>query len=160
MSTVAIYPGTFDPMTLGHVDLAQRAARLFDRLIVAVAAGAGKGPLFSLAERVAMARGLTRELPNVEVDSFDGLLVDYAHGRGVRVVVRGVRAFSDFEYELQMALSNRKMAADVETLFLMPTEAYSYLSSSIVREVASLGGDTREFVPPLVQEALRNKFQA
>jgi len=158
MKKLAVYPGTFDPLTLGHVDLVHRAARLFDRLILAVAVGAGKGPLFSIEERMAMANSLAGTMPNVEAVQFNGLLVNYVRQIGARVIIRGLRAFSDFEYEFQMALTNRKMAPDVEVLFLMPRESYSYISSSVVREIASLGGDTSKFVPPFVHAALQKKF--
>ena len=158
MST-AIYPGTFDPVTLGHEDVIERAARLFGRLTVAVSAGRGaKAPLFSLEERMEMLRSVTARLPNVEVASFDGLLVDYARACGCTVLVRGLRAFSDFEYEFQMALANRKLAEDVETVFLMPKADYSYVSSSIVREVAALGGAIGEFVSPPVAALLARRF--
>ena len=158
-NSTAIYPGTFDPVTLGHEDVIERAARLFGRLTVAVSAGRGaKQPLFSLEERMEMLRTVTARLPNVEVDTFDGLLVDYARARGCAVLVRGLRAFSDFEYEFQMALANRKMVADVETVFLMPKADYSYVSSSIVREVAALGGAIREFVSPEVAAVLARRF--
>lgn len=155
----AIYAGTFDPITLGHMDLIARAAKIFDKLILAVSAYSRKQTLFSLQERVAMARQITRKFKNVEVDSFGGLLVDYAKERKVRVLIRGIRAFSDFEFEFQMALTNRKLAPEIETLFLMPNEDYSYLSSSTVREVAMLGGDTRDFVLPVVEKALEAKFR-
>lgn len=154
MNTTAIYPGTFDPITLGHLDLIERARSICDRLIVAVALGGTKQPMFSLDERLAMIRESISEMPHVEIDSFEGLLVHYAGRRGVQLVVRGIRAYSDFEFEFQMALSNRKLAPDVETVYMMPSEAYSYVSSSIVREVASLGGDTSDFVPPPVQQRL------
>jgi pantetheine-phosphate adenylyltransferase len=159
MSTVAIYPGTFDPITLGHVDLIKRAAHLFDRLILAVSASTWKSPLFTLTERLAMARSLAASLPHVEVDSFDGLLVDYVRRKKAHVVLRGLRAFSDFEYEFQMALTNQKMAPDIETMFLMPNEIYTYVSSTMVREVAALGGDTSVFVPDFVQTELRKKWR-
>ena len=155
----AIYAGTFDPITLGHLDLIARAAKIFDKLILAVSDYSRKQTLFSLQERVAMARQIARKFKNVEVDSFKGLLVDYAKARKVRVLIRGIRAFSDFEFEFQMALTNRKLAPDIETLFLMPNEDYSYLSSSTVREVAMLGGDTRDFVVPIVEKALEAKFR-
>ncbi|MBU0715723.1 MAG: pantetheine-phosphate adenylyltransferase [Verrucomicrobia bacterium] len=158
MKKMAVYPGTFDPLTLGHVDVVHRAARLFDRLILAVAVSAGKGALFSIKERMAMARSLAATMPNVEAVKFNGLLVDYVRHIGARVIIRGLRAFSDFEYEFQMALTNRKMAPDVEVLFMMPRESYSYISSSVVREIASLGGDTSKFVPPFVYAALKQKF--
>ena len=158
MKKMAVYPGSFDPLTLGHVDVVHRAARLFDRLILAVAVSARKDTLFSIKERMAMARSLAATMPNVEAVEFDGLLVDYVRQIGARVIIRGLRAFSDFEYEFQMALTNRKMAPDVEVLFMMPRESYSYISSSVVREIASLGGDTSKFVPPFVYEALKQKF--
>lgn len=158
MTTIGIYAGTFDPLTFGHVDLVVRAARLFERLILAISVSARKTPLFTIEERLAMARQLVRDVPNVEVDSFDGLLVDYARRKGARVLIRGLRAYSDFEYEFQMALTNRKMAPDMETLFLMPKETHSYISSSVVREIAELGGDTSSFVPDFVCAALQRKF--
>ena len=157
MKKMAVYPGTFDPLTLGHVDVVHRAARLFDRLILAVAVGARKDTLFSIKERMAMARSLAETMPNVEAVEFNGLLVDYVRQIGARVIIRGLRAFSDFEYEFQMALTNRKMAPDVEVLFMMPRESYSYISSSVVREIASLGGDTSKFVPDFVNAALKRK---
>jgi pantetheine-phosphate adenylyltransferase len=154
----AVYPGTFDPLTLGHLDLIERAARLFDRLIVAVGVNASKQPIFSLDERLAMVRAAVQPYANVEVDSFDGLLVDYCHAKQVNALVRGLRAFSDFEYEFQMALTNRKLAPDIETMFLMPKETQSYVSSSLVRQIAAMGGSIEEFVPPLVREALRQRL--
>ncbi len=157
MRDLAIYPGTFDPLTLGHIDLLRRALRLFRRVVLAVSVSTHKQPLFSLDERIAMARRLQAEMPNVEVESFQGLLVDYARRKKAAAVVRGIRAFSDFEYEFQMALTNRKLAPDIETIFLMPAETYSYISSSIVREVAMLRGDTSRFVPPFVQKELERK---
>ena len=159
MNKVAIYAGTFDPITLGHLDLIERAARIFDRLILAVAVKSRKVPLFNVEERVSMARKVVRKWPNVVVDSFDGLLVEYARKKGVHVLIRGIRAFSDFEFEFQMTLTNRTLAPDIETLFLMPKEDYSYVSSSTVREVAELGGDTRKFVPGPVLKALRAKIK-
>jgi len=152
MRKAAIYPGTFDPLTLGHVDVIERVAAIFDRIVLAIVTiPPRKSPMFSLDERMAMARESLRGLPNVEVESFDGLLVNYARRKDIHVLVRGIRAYSDFEYEFQMALMNRKLAADVETLFLMPKEAFSSISSSVVREIAAQGGDTSEFVPPPVQ---------
>jgi pantetheine-phosphate adenylyltransferase len=156
----AIYAGTFDPMTLGHLDLIERAAHIFDRLIVAVAEHSRKNPLFSMEERLALARQAVRHLPNVEVDRFAGLLVDYAQAKGVHVLVRGLRVFSDFEFEFKMALTNRAMAPEVETMFLMTKEDYSFLSSSTVREVAELGGHTEQFVPAVVHAALKRKLGA
>jgi pantetheine-phosphate adenylyltransferase len=154
MKPAAIYPGTFDPVTLGHLDVITRAAQIFDRVIVAVAKGTKKRTWFSHQERVRLMKASTRGLRGVEVVPFDGLLMEFAHKSGVHVVVRGLRAFSDFEYEFQMALTNRKMAPDVETLFLMTSEAHSYVSSTTVREIAELGGDTSMFVPAVVQRAL------
>jgi pantetheine-phosphate adenylyltransferase len=158
MKRAAIYPGTFDPVTLGHLDVIKRAAQIFERVVVAVAAGGRKNTWFSLKERLALMKSSTRGLRGVEVVSFDGLLVKFARRKKVPVIVRGLRAFSDFEYEFQMALSNRKMAPDVETLFLMTSETHSYVSSSVVREVAELGGETSAFVPAVVQRALRKRF--
>jgi pantetheine-phosphate adenylyltransferase len=159
MKDIAIYPGTFDPLTLGHVDLIKRAARLFGRVIVAISAYPRKTTLFTAEERLAMAKRLKQRIPNVEADIFGGLLVDYVRKKGARVIIRGIRAFSDFEYEFQMALTNREMAPDIETLFLMPKDDHSYLSSSVVREIAALGGDTGKFVPDFVQKELRKKIE-
>jgi pantetheine-phosphate adenylyltransferase len=153
----AIYPGSFDPVTNGHLDLIERASRLFDRLIVALLTNPEKDPLFSLDERVEMLREVVAHLPNVEVETFDGLLVDYARRRGARVLLRGIRAVSDYEYELQMALMNRTLAPDIETVFMLPAEAYSYLSSRLVKEVARLGGSIKELVPAAVHERIRSK---
>ncbi len=155
----AIYAGTFDPLTRGHMDLIERAAKIVDRLVVAVAVHSRKTALFTVNERLAMARAVCKRWPNVEVDSFDGLLVQYARRKGIHVLVRGLRAFSDFEFEFQMALTNRKLAPDIETIFLMPNEDYSYVSSSTVREVAQFGGDTSDFVAPLVEQALKKKLR-
>ena len=156
-SILAIYPGSFDPVTNGHLDLIERGAKIFDRLIVAVLRNLEKAPLFNLEERVDMLREVTRPWPNVEVDVFDGLLVDYVRRRKARVILRGIRAVSDYEYELQMALMNRKLEPDIETVFLMPAEAYSYLSSRLVREIARLGGPLLGMVPPAVEQRLRTK---
>lgn len=155
--TLAIYPGSFDPITNGHLDLIERAARLFDRLIVAILRNEGKEPLFTAEERVMMLRQVLKDYPNVEVDSFEGLLVDYAARKGASVIVRGIRAISDYEYELQMALMNRRLAPDIETVFLMAGEAYSFISSRLVKEVASLGGDVSGLVPPVVDARLRER---
>ena len=157
MRTV-IYPGSFDPFTHGHLDLVQRAARLFDQVIVAIARNETKSPLFSPKERVEFARVSTRDLPNVTVDAFDGLLVDYVERRGGQAVIRGLRAVSDFEFEFQLALMNRKLNERIETIFMMPKETYTFLSSRIVKEIARLGGDVSAFVPPEVAAALRRKF--
>ncbi len=158
MKTAAIYAGTFDPLTLGHVDLIERAAHIFDELTLAVALHSRKDTLFTLEERLDMAREVVRDFKNVEVESFEGLLVDYARKKGVHVIVRGLRAFSDFEFEFQMALTNRRMAPDIETIFLMPKQDYSYVSSSSVREIAQLGGNTDTFVPLAVYEMLQKRF--
>ena len=153
-----VYPGTFDPITNGHVDLIHRAARLFDRVVVAVAADTGKTPVFSTEERLALVRGSIVDRPNVEVVAFQGLLVNFARGLGVSVIMRGLRAVSDFEYEFQLAGMNRRMASDIETLFLTPAEQYAYISSSLVREIARLRGDVSTFVTPAVQAALKARF--
>ena len=146
----AVYAGTFDPVTYGHVDVAARAAQVFDQLVLAVAEDPRKTLLFSTTERLELARAGVAHLMNVEVVPFSGLLVDWARKRGIHTLIRGLRAFSDFEYEFQMALTNRKLAPDIETLFLMPNEDFSDVSSSMVREIAALGGDVTKFVPPAV----------
>ncbi|MDA1044197.1 MAG: pantetheine-phosphate adenylyltransferase [Verrucomicrobia bacterium] len=158
MQSLAIYPGTFDPITLGHFDLIERGASIFDRVVLGIAQSTPKDTLFSLEERMALCRTAVGKLANVEVEAFDGLLIDYVHSRGARILIRGVRAFSDFEYEFQMALINRKLAPDIETLFMMPNETYSYLSSSRIKEVAALGGEVHRFVPPNVHQALLQKY--
>ena len=158
MTRSAIYAGTFDPVTLGHMDIIERAVEIFENVILAVAVETPKDTLFTLRERIGMARQVVNHLPNVQVESFTGLLVAYAQARGVHVLLRGLRAYSDFEYEFQMALTNRKLAPEIETLFMMPNEIHSYVSSSTVREVARLGGDTSEFVPPAVYKAIRKKL--
>ena len=157
MNRKAIYAGTFDPMTLGHLDVLERAAKIFPELIVAVAAVTGKNTQFTQDERVELVKASVGDEPGVVVEAFDGLLVDYAREQGVDVIIRGLRAFSDFEYEFQMALTNRRLAPDIETLFLMPKQDYSFLSSTNVRQVASLGGDVSEFVPAAVCDALKRK---
>lgn len=159
MNNKAIYAGTFDPMTLGHLDVAERAARIFPELILSVAALTGKKTLFSQQERIELATQSVKHLPNVTVKAFDGLLVDYAREQGAGVLIRGLRAFSDFEYEFQMALTNRRLAPSIETLFLMPKQDYSFLSSTNIKQVASLGGNISEFVPPSVADALYAKLQ-
>ncbi len=155
--TTAVYPGTFDPITNGHSDIVMRAAILFDRVIVAVAASPGKRPLFSVEQRVALASEVLADLDNVEISPFDTLLVDFASQHDAKVILRGLRAVSDFEYEFQLAGINRRLAPDVETLFLRPAEQYAYISSSLVREVAGLGGDVSEFIHPAVQAALKRR---
>ena len=154
----AVYPGTFDPITHGHTDLVRRAAGLFDRIIVAVAVNAGKQPVCSVDERCDLARQVLSDLHNVDVVTFDSLLVEFTKQQGAQVVLRGLRAVSDFEYEFQLAGMNRKLAPDIETMFLTPAEKYSYISSSLVREVAALGGNVSEFVHPAVMAALEKKF--
>jgi pantetheine-phosphate adenylyltransferase len=157
MPVVAIYPGSFDPITMGHVDIIQRGARLFDRIIVAVLINVDKAPLFSVHERVDIARDVFRDRANVEVDTFDGLLVEYARSRQASVIVKGLRAVSDFEYEMQMALMNRRLSPEVETVFMMPTEPYTYVSSRLVKEVVALGGSVKGIVPEIVERRLREK---
>jgi pantetheine-phosphate adenylyltransferase len=154
----AIYPGSFDPITNGHLDIVERANKLFDRVIVAVAPNASKKPLFSLKERMSLVRRAISNLPTVEVDSLDGLLVDYVEKQGGHVIIRGLRAVSDFEFEFQLALMNRKLNGRLETIFMMPRETYTFLSSRLVKEIASLGGNVECFVPPHVQTALASKF--
>ncbi len=156
---IAIYPGTFDPITNGHIDILSRAVKLFDKVVITVALNSTKNPLFEEPDRLSLIRKAVKGFSNVEVDSFNGLLVDYAHAKKAIAVVRGLRAISDFEYEFQLALMNRKLNGDVETVFLMPNEKYTYLNSTIIREVARLKGDVSEFVPPNVNAALKKKFE-
>src|SRR5262245_31314781 len=158
MSTLAVYPGSFDPLTNGHVDIISRGARLFDRIIVAILVNAEKSPLFSMQERVEVARSVFEELPNVEVDTFDGLLVDYVARRQAQVIVRGLRAVSDFEVEFQMALMNQRLNGKIDTIFMMPAEQYTYISSRLIKEVFSLGGAIRGLVPEVVEQRLREKL--
>ncbi len=157
MQVSAIYPGTFDPMTVGHIDVATRASSMFDDVIVAVAGSTSKNPFFSLEERVDMATEILSDLDNVTVQSFDGLLVDFAASTGSKVIVRGLRAISDFEYEVQIAGVNRHLSPEVETVFIAASQDYTFLSSSIVREVASLHGDVSDFVHPLVIDAFKRR---
>ncbi len=159
MRTV-IYPGTFDPLTNGHLDLIHRASRLFDRVIVGVAANKAKGPIFSPEERMSLVVDslAALSLSNVEVETFTGLLVDYVQKRSGHAIIRGLRAVSDFEFEFQLALMNRKLNEHVETIFMMPKESFTFLSSRLVKEIAQLGGDVSKFVPPVVVVALKNKF--
>jgi pantetheine-phosphate adenylyltransferase len=157
-SIVAIYPGSFDPITNGHLDLIERGSRVVERLIVAVLRNESKSALFSVEERVEIVREVIRPYPNVEVGSFNGLLVDYAASRGANLILRGIRAISDYEYELQMALMNRRLRPELETAFLMAGEAYSFLSSHLVKEVVSLGGDVSGLVPPTVEARLKTRF--
>ncbi|MCX7983965.1 MAG: pantetheine-phosphate adenylyltransferase [Bacteroidetes bacterium] len=156
---VAVYPGTFDPVTYGHLDIIERALKLFDKVIVTVAINSAKKPIFTTEERLHLLRQATKKYPTVEVDSFDGLLVDYVRSRKAIAVIRGLRAMTDFEYELQMALLNRRLYGNLETVFLMPKEQYTYLSSNFVREIAALGGDVSQFVPPVSRKALEKKFR-
>lgn len=156
-TSVAIYPGSFDPVTNGHLDLIARGEKMFDRLIVALLKNAEKAPLFSLSERVDMLREVTKQWDSVEVDVFEGLLVDYARKRDAAVILRGIRAVSDYEYELQMALMNRKLEPRLETVFMLPGESFSYLSAKLVREIAQLGGPLTGLVPSIVEQRLRSK---
>jgi pantetheine-phosphate adenylyltransferase len=158
MCQKAIYPGTFDPVTYGHIDLIKRAQKIFSEVIVAVAHNPAKNPLFSAKERVAMLKEATKGLEGVEILEFNGLVVDYAHKNKAKVLIRGLRMLSDFEYEFQMALTNRKLSEDIETIFLMPHESYSYLSSKLLKETAALGADLSSFVPDFVEKALKNKL--
>ncbi len=153
----AVYPGTFDPMTNGHLDIITRGARIFDQVLVAILRNPDKEPLFSLDERVDVLKSVVGRLPNVRVETFDGLLVDYARSRSAQAIVRGLRAMSDFEYEYQMALMNRRLGPDIETVYMMPSEATSYVSSRLVKEVARLGGDVSGLVPREVVERLRQR---
>jgi len=156
---IAVYPGTFDPITHGHSDLVQRATQLFDHVIVAIAASPSKAPAFTLAERLELARMTLADVPKVEICSFDTLLVEFAKSRNARVILRGLRAVSDFEYEFQLAGMNRHLAPDIETMFLMPAEQFAYISSSLVREIAALGGDISGFVHDSVKAALYDRLR-
>jgi pantetheine-phosphate adenylyltransferase len=155
--TLAIYPGSFDPITNGHLDLIERGSRVFDHLIVAVLTNPDKEALFTVEERVAMLRAVTAHIRNVSVDTFSGLLVDYAMRKGAQIILRGIRAFTDYEYELQMALMNRKLEPHLETVFLMPAESYTYVSSRLVKEIFLHRGSVKELVPPVVDEQLQHK---
>lgn len=157
-NTIAIYPGTFDPITYGHIDVVERATKLFSRVIILVARNSSKTPLFGGEERIAMIREIFRKNRSVSVDGFDGLLVTYARRKKATAIIRGLRAVSDFEYEFQMALTNRKLSPVIDTVFLVPHEKYTYLNSTIVREVARLGGDVSMFVPPNVRRRLKKKL--
>jgi pantetheine-phosphate adenylyltransferase len=153
-----MYPGSFDPPTNGHLDLIERGSKIFDELVVAILRNADKAPLFSVSERLLMLEAMTADFRNVRVETFDGLMVDYAAKIKAGVVLRGIRAISDYEYELQMALMNRKLQPDLETVFMMPAEQYSYLSSRLVREIAQLGGSVKDLVPELVEQRLKEKL--
>jgi pantetheine-phosphate adenylyltransferase len=157
---IAIYPGSFDPLTSGHVDIIERGARIFDSIIVAILANVEKKPLFTESERIAMIREVFKGKPNVQVDTFDGLLVDYAKRKQATVLVRGLRAVSDFEYEFQMALMNRHLEPALETVFMMPAEQYTYISSRLIKEVFTLGGEITGLVPAIVEQQLRAKQKA
>ena len=159
MKRIAVYPGTFDPVTNGHIDLVERSLRIFDVVIVAVAANPKKAPLFSLDDRVAMLKKVTTKYRNVVIEGFDGLLVDYVKQRKAVGIIRGLRAVSDFEYEMQMALMNRRLDSRIETVFLMPSEEYSFITSTIVKEAASYGGDVSSLVPRVVVEKLKKRFR-
>ncbi len=154
---IVVYPGTFDPITHGHTDLIERASRIFDKVIVAVAASTKKAPLFALDERIALAKEVISHLDNIEVIGFSGLLIDFAETNNANVVLRGLRAVSDFEYEFQLANMNRALSPDIETVFLTPSEKYSYISSTLIREIAALNGDVTQFVHPMVANALQQK---
>lgn len=160
MPTLAVYPGSFDPLTNGHVDIITRGARLFDRIVVAILVNAEKSPLFSTAERVEIARLVFKDMPSVEIDTFDGLLVDYVERREAQVIVRGLRAVSDFEFEFQMALMNQRLNGRIDTVFMMPAEQYTYISSRVIKEVFSLGGRVHGLVPDVVEQRLREKVSA
>ena len=157
-SRIAVYPGTFDPVTYGHIDIIKRAAKIYDKVIVAVAHNEDKNPLFSVEERVSMLKDSVRPLKNVIVDDFNGLVVDYVKRKGSRVMIRGLRMISDFESEFQMALTNRKLSEDIETIFMMPNESYSYISSKLMKEAAKLGADVKNFIPKKVQALLKKKL--
>jgi len=159
MCQKAIYPGTFDPVTYGHIDIIKRALRVFDEVIVAVAHNPFKKPLFSVKERVNMLKRATKDFDRVTIETFDGLVVDYAKQKSINTIIRGLRMLSDFEYEFQMALTNRKLNQDVETIFLMTSEDYSYVSSKLLKEAASLGADLSQFVPDFIEQALKGKLK-
>ncbi len=159
MKSKAVYPGTFDPVTYGHIDLIKRAIRIFDTVIIAVAHNPEKKPLFTIEERIRLLKSATKGLRGVVVEDFDGLVVDYVRKKGASVVIRGLRMLSDFEYEFQMALTNRKLAQDIETIFMMPSEQYSYLSSKLIKEAVALGADVKAFVPEFVKKALIEKLR-
>lgn len=159
MRSKAVYPGTFDPVTYGHIDLIKRAVKIFDTVIIAVARNADKGPLFTSQERVNLLKEATKGIKGVVIEDFDGLVVNYVRQKGASVMIRGLRMISDFEYEFQMALTNRKLAPDIETIFMMPSESYSYLSSKLIKEAFALGANVKAFVPGFVTKALAKKLR-
>jgi len=159
MCKKAVYPGSFDPVTFGHIDLIRRATKIFDEVIIAVAHNLDKKPLFSVKERVAMLKKATRQIDNIVIEDFDELVISYARKKNITVIIRGLRMISDFEYEFQMALTNRKMAPDIETIFLMPSESLSYISSRLLKEAASLKADLKEFLPDFVEKALKERLR-
>lgn len=158
MSKTAIYPGSFDPVTKGHIDLIQRATQIFEKVIVAVADSVGKKPIFNIEERLDMLKEATKGIKGIEVEAFEGLVIEYARKKNTNVLIRGLRMISDFEYEFQMALTNRRLAPDIETVFLMPSENYSFLSSTLLKEAASLGADVSSFVPGFVEGRLKKRL--
>ena len=159
MKNIAIYPGSFDPITYGHLDIIKRAVKIFDKVIVAVAHNNEKDPLFDVSERVGLLKKATANIKGVEVDDFHGLVVNYVKSKKARIIIRGLRMISDFEYEFQMALTNRKLSEDFETIFMMPSESYSYLSSKLIKEVAGLGANLKGFVPEFVEKAIKAKLR-
>ena len=159
MGEAAIYPGSFDPVTNGHIDLIQRAARIFKKVIVAVANNTQKKPLFTVQERVEMLEQCTKGISGIQVEFFDGLVIEYARKRNVNVLIRGLRMISDFEYEFQMALTNRRLAKDIETVFLMPSEQYSFLSATLIKEAALLGADISSFIPTSIEKRLKERLK-
>ncbi|HOX54056.1 MAG: pantetheine-phosphate adenylyltransferase [Candidatus Omnitrophica bacterium] len=159
MCQKAIYPGSFDPVTYGHIDLIKRASGIFEEVIVAVAHNPAKNPIFSVKERVSMLKEAVKNISNITVEDFDGLVIDFAKKKKINVIIRGVRMISDFEYEFQMALTNRRLADDIETIFLMPSEQYSFLSSKLLKEAAGLGADLSSFVPSFVEKEIKKKLK-
>ncbi len=158
MGRAAIYPGSFDPLTNGHIDLIERATRIFDKVIVAVANNTRKTTLFSIEERITMLKAATQHIKGIEVEAFEGLVIDFAKKKKINVLIRGTRMISDFEYEFQMALTNRRLSKDIETVFLMPSEQYSFISSTLLKEAVSLGADISSFVPQLVEKRLKERL--
>lgn len=158
-SPVVVYPGTFDPPTFGHLDIIKRASKIFSKVIVAITDGTGKKPLFSIDERIVLLKNVIEGLENVEVDSFEGLLINYVREKGIKVILRGLRVLSDFEYELQMTFTNNTLAPEIETIFMITSEQYSHINSTLIKEICSLGGNLKDFVPPPVEEALKRKLQ-